>query len=266
MPSVGEIYGFLKEFAPLEMKMDFDNPGLLVGSERNEVNKVFVALDITTEVIAEAKRIGADLIVSHHPLFFSIKRVVDSDLIGKKIIELISSGISAVCMHTNLDAAVGGVNDELAKTVGISSLEMLTVDGILADGTKYCIGRMGFVETETDFGEYLKFVMTALDSKGLRYYDAGKPVKKVAVMGGSGGSAMHLAIEQVCDTYITADVKYDTFLDAKEFGLNIIDADHFCTENVVVPKLVEILSEKFSTVTVVPSTAHSQTVSFISKN
>ena len=124
MADVGQIFEYLNELAPVELKMDFDNVGLLVGNADDKVDKCLVALDITDEVIEEAVRLGAQLIVSHHPIIFgAIKSVTAEDLVGRKIIALIRNDISAICMHTNLDIAEGGVNDVLmsalkAKTLG----------------------------------------------------------------------------------------------------------------------------------------------------
>ena len=108
MAEVGQIFEYLNELAPVELKMDFDNVGLLVGNAEAKVEKCLVALDITDEVIEEAVRLGAQLIVSHHPIIFgAIKSVTADDLVGRKIIALIRNNISAVCMHTNLDIAEG---------------------------------------------------------------------------------------------------------------------------------------------------------------
>ena len=111
MTKVRDIYDYLNALAPVSLKMDFDNVGLLVGDHNAEAGKCLLALDITDEVIREAKSTGAELIVSHHPLIFgAIKSVTADDLTGRKIIDLIKNDISAICMHTNLDIAQGGVN------------------------------------------------------------------------------------------------------------------------------------------------------------
>lgn len=262
MAKIKDAYKILEEFAPLSLKLDYDNAGFLVGFAEDELTKILVSLDITDDVISEAVREKANLIVSHHPLFFSLKSVNDTDSTGSKIIRLIENRISAVCMHTNLDAAAGGVNDALAAAAGIKNPKLLAVDGYGADGDAYGIGRFGTLNEPMDFADYLDYVKNALHTKGLRYYDAGRKALKVAVIGGSGGSELHRAAERGCDTFITADIKYNVFLEAKERGINIIDADHFCTENVVVPILKNKLVEAFPDVPVLVSARHGQTVSF----
>lgn len=261
MPKVNDVLLYLDNLAPRSTKMDFDNVGLLAGFSSSEVNKVIVALDITDEVIEEALIKNADLIVSHHPLFFDLKSVTDGDRTGRKVVTLLRNGVSAICMHTNLDAAVGGVNDRLAEAVGLKNTELIKADGSF-EGVPYGIGRIGELPQEASMDKFLPFLKNALNANGLRYHDAGIPVKRVAVLGGSGGSEMMGVISRGCDTYITADIKYDTFLAAKEFGINLIDADHFCTENVVCPALKSWISERFEGVSVEISARHGQTTKF----
>ena len=107
--------------------------------------------------------------------------------------------------------------------------------------------------------EFLPYVAGRLHANGLRYVDGGLPVERIAVCGGSGGNMLELAAAKACDTFVTADVKYDRFLAAKALGINLIDADHFCTENVVIPVLQEKLQRQFPNVTFAISQVHRQT-------
>lgn len=257
------MYNFLDSIAPVVTKMDFDNIGLLVGRAGNSLSAIIVSLDITSAVISEAAETGAGLIVSHHPLFFSIKSVTDSDAIGSRVVQMLSHGISGICMHTNLDAAQGGVNDSLASALGLTStskpLELLVNDGVYQNKA-YSYGRIGYLDDPLTLAEYLPSVKSAVNADILRYHDAGRSVQKIALVSGSGGDQFSHVVRQGCDTFITADVKYDVFLEAKELGINLIDADHFCTENVVVPPLAERLQAAFPEISVSVSTAHSKTV------
>ena len=254
MTTVNNILDNLNELAPVSLKMDFDNVGLLVGNGFNEVKKCLIALDITHEVIDEAVRIGAELIVSHHPVIFTPeKSVLENELVGGKIFKLIKNDISAICMHTNLDIACGGVNDALMEALNCE------VSGTLDH--ENC-GRVGEYKQKIAFDDFLELCKTSLKSKGLRYYKASDTVKKLAVMGGAGGGSLYEAQAKGCDTYVTADIKYNQFLDAKELGLNLIDADHFCTENVIIPVIKKRLSEAFTDIEFQISACHSQTVSF----
>lgn len=261
MTTVRDFDRFFAARIPYEMKEDFDNVGLLVGMNDTEVKKVLIALDITSWTVEEAVSFGAQLIISHHPLFFSLKRITDSEPTGKTIVSLISSGISAICLHTNLDSAAGGVNDALLEMIGASGMGILDEAHESKLGA-YGIGRYGELpeaETMTDFLARLKIL---LKTNGLRYHDAGRRVSRIAVCGGSGGEFLEKAVSLGCDTYITADIKYDRFLTAKELGINLIDADHFCTENVVVPVLERLVRESFPDVGTKISEIHTQTAKF----
>lgn len=264
MATVNEIFKFLDSRAPVITKMDFDNVGLLAGFTNREVTGVLVALDITDEVINEALDKKAELIVSHHPMFYSLKSVNDGDRTGRKIVKLLNNGVSAICMHTNLDAASGGVNDALLKALDLKNIGLLAVGGVAADGTEYGTNRIGELKNPITMSDFLPLVKTALKSNGLRYHDSEKKVFKVGIVGGSGGSELHSAIKYGCDTLVTADIKYDSFLEAKEEGINLIDADHFCTENVVCPVLKEWLEGEYKDLRVDISSVHNQTAHFFS--
>ena len=248
------IYKFLNELAPIELKMDFDNVGLLVGDPNAEVKSCLVALDITDAVIDEAAHKGAQLIVSHHPVIFeAVKSVLPDDEQGRKLIKLIKNDIAAVCMHTNLDIAEGGVNDALMAALGCPVSAALDPDGC---------GRVGEYPQQIEMNDFLELCKTALNANGLRYHDAGRSVKRIAVMGGSGGGSLHCAFELGCDTYVTADVKYNQFWDARDLGLNLIDAGHFPTENPVVGLLAAKLTANFPDVTVKISETHRDCMKF----
>lgn len=263
MPEVREIRDFFNEKAPFYMKLSFDNVGLLVGFCENEVTRVLTALDISDGVIEEAIDFGAQLIVSHHPLIFdAIKSITDDDTKGKNIIRMLTNGISAICLHTNLDTADGGVNDALMNALGGRVTGLLEAHGTHPDGRPYGISRLGELDGPVDFFRFLQTVKENLNSNGLRYHYAGKPVHKIACCGGSGGGDMQKAFRAGCDTFVTADLKYDHFLMARELGLNLIDADHFCTENVVVPVIEKMLCEKYPQLEVRISRTHGQTVQF----
>lgn len=266
MATVKEIYAALDRFAPFETQAEFDNAGFLVGKGDGDVSRVLVALDITDAVIEEAKQLGAQLIVSHHPLVFEpLHSVTDASPTGKKLLRLAECGIAAVCAHTNLDGCQGGVNELLAQALGLFDLEQLHCDGQDRFGRPYGIGRVGTLRTKSvvkakDFAEKVK---KDLNAAGVRYVDAGRPVCRVAVGGGSCGSMLADAVAAGCDTFVTADVKYNVFLDAAELGINLLDAGHFATEDIVCQPLVEWLGEQFPELTVQKSAVHSEVYSCV---
>ena len=246
MATVKDILSFLETLAPASLKMEWDNVGLLCGSKNTEVTKILMALDPFEGVCKEAADIGAQLIVTHHPLIFRAPNTItDETSVGRSIMFLCRHGISAVNAHTNLDVAPGGVNDVLAEKLGLQNIITLE-DGLL---------RTGEVSAQS-LSEFLSVVKSSLGCEGLRYVYSGKPVKKVAVGGGSCASEMMDAVAAGCDTFVTADVKYNHFWDAQDLGLNLIDAGHFHTENPIVPVLAEKLQEAFPEIQVEISKTH----------
>lgn len=253
MATAAEIERKLYDWAPKELAYEWDNVGLLVGDGAQEVRRVLVSLDITQAVADEAVRLGAQLIVVHHPVmnctWHPVQTLREDDAQGKLLRTLVRENISAICMHTNLDIADGGVNDKLAEKLGVEVISALGEDKI---------GRIGTLSCELPLEVFLQNVVKLLGSNGVRYIDGGKSVKKVAVGGGACREYIPMAISLGCDTFVTSDLKYNDFLDTE--GLNLIDAGHFPTENVVVPALAEYLKAAFPTLEIIISTAHDREV------
>lgn len=259
MAAVRDIYEFMDKIAPFHTQESFDNAGFLVGRGDWSVEKILVALDVTGEVVTEAAGIGASLIVAHHPVIFQpVRSVTDGDLAGRILLSLIENKVAAICAHTNLDAAHGGVNGCLARALELSGdIGQLHQAGVDGHGRPYGIGRVGTAhQSGLSAARYAAFVKQKLGSAAVRFVDGGRPVCKVAVGGGACGSMMEDAVALGCDTFVTADVKYNQFLDAKALGLNLLDAGHFPTENVVCAPLVRHLSEAFPDVEVCLSEVH----------
>ena len=251
MTTVADILHFLESIAPPYMKESWDNVGLLCGRGGKEVKTILVALDPFRSVIDEAVAIGADLLVTHHPLIFgdSLTAVNEDTETGRCILKLVENGIAAINAHTNLDLAPGGINDVLAETLGLSGIEVMEPEGTDEQGRPYGLLRCGLV-AEQPLERFLSTVKKQLGCDGLRYVDGGCPVRKVCVGGGSCGGAYAEAAAQGCDTLVTADVKYNQFRSAYELGLNLIDAGHFHTENPTMPILAEKLRSAFPEVEV----------------
>lgn len=262
MITVNDILRYMETIAPRSMKMDWDNVGLLCGSISTPVTKILVALDPFEHVCKEAADMGAQLLVTHHPMIFqALKAVTDETSIGRGIMLLCRHGISAVNAHTNLDCAPGGVNDTLAAALGLEEIAVVNPSGVDAAGLEWGLLRSGYTE-ETTLPEFLSHVKQALGCEGLRYTDGGKPVHKVAVGGGSCAGGMLEALDAGCDTFVTADIKYNQFWDAKDLGLNLIDAGHFHTENPVVAVLASKIAAAFPEVEVKISKTHADCMKF----
>lgn len=227
--------------APLSLKESWDNVGLLLGRGKKPVTKVLVALDATGAVCAEAKALGCDLVVTHHPVIFHPTGHVTDDPMTETVLDFLESGIAVISMHTNLDLALDGVNDVLAETLGLDHIMTLESD---EDESLCHLIRTGFVEP-CELPDFAAFVKDRLGCPGLRYASGGKPVREVAVGGGACAGYIEFAAESGADTFVTADLKYHDFQLAEKLGLNLIDAGHFETENPVIASLAARLGEQF---------------------
>ena len=249
MITVHQVEQKLFDWAPRQLAESWDNVGHLVGDPDREVRRILVSLDITERVVQEAADGGFDLIVSHHPVmnctWHPVQTLRTDDRQGRILTKLTENRISAICMHTNLDAAEGGVNDVLAQKLGLEGLAPLTEEKI---------GRIGTLKCEMPLVEFTRFVIESLGCNGLRYTDCGKPVHRVAVGGGACGDYIPQAIAAGCDTFVTSDLRYHDFLDTTE--LHLIDAGHFPTEDVICEPLVTYLQRAFPTAIVMKTAAH----------
>lgn len=252
MTTIKDIAEFFESFAPAESAMDFDNVGLLVGNENTEVTKALLSLDITGEVVEEAKKLGCELIISHHPVIFNPIKRLDT---GSVPYLLAQHGISALCMHTNLDLSDSfGVNLCLANAIGIKN--------VVKSDKGECLF-VGKLEKETNMKIFAETVKASLNCDGLRYTDVKKGVKKVAVSSGAGGSEIFAAAQIGADVLVTGEIKHHEVNAANELGVNIIDAGHFKSEDVVILPLIKKLSDNFSDVVFTKSKAYSDNIKFI---
>lgn len=341
--TVGQIFDAVNSIAPFRTAAKWDNSGLLVGDREAEVTFAIFALDITNEVVNEAIKKGANLIISHHPVIFNPLYTIGKE---NPVYLMIKNGISAICAHTNLDMAEGGVNDILIEklklkplnipletektqpyyqlvafvpkthaeqvrnaicragggeqgeysdcsfscegtgrflpkenanpflgTVGVPEeaeevrMEMLVrpeqlkaVVSAMIEAHPYEepayqvlenhalkseIGFGNLCEAEKEFSpkELAEHIKNRLGCKVVRFADGGKPIKKIAVCSGSGGSFLKTALEMGADALITGDVKHDQLIDAKNLGISLFDAGHYHTENPAIQKLMERLRE-----------------------
>lgn len=232
--TVNELYAFLNEMIPPSLSCDWDNDGkMCVPNGNREVRRVLVTLDVTRDAVERAVAGRFDVILSHHPMIFRpIAGIVEDAYVSGKAVTLIQNGISVLSFHTRLDAVRGGVNDMLAS--------MLDVEHTIPFGNKgEEIGRIGELETETSLEEFAEKVRRYLCAPHVLSADAGRPVKRVAVLGGSGGDDLFAAIAAGADTYVSGELKHHQLADAAELGINLIAAGHFYTEDPICERLAE---------------------------
>jgi len=238
-----DVEAFLQTLAPCETAADWDNVGLLVDAGA-PVTGILCALDVTAPVVEEAVRRGCSLIAAHHPVIFQpLKRLSGADVPAL----LLARGVSAVCMHTNLDAAVGGVNDVLCGLLGVR-------DAVpFAEG----IGRIGRLEAPCTPQAFCAACSAALGAGVKHTPCAAAPdvVRTVAVLGGSGGSDAAEAFARGADAYVTGEAAHHHAIAAAAQGRLLVAAGHFATEHPVVYALARQLSARFAPVPVLVSEA-----------
>jgi len=261
MITVSDILEFIESIAPSYMKEDWDRVGLNCGHLDAPVSKVLVALDPFEAVCREAKEFGAELLVTHHALIWNAGFVTDADPQGRNTLYLIENRIACINAHTNLDCAPGGVNDILAGKLELSNIQVIAPKGTDDTGRPWGLLRMGTVDRQP-LSEFLRHVKHTLRCKGLRYIDYGRPVQKVAVGGGACAGYMKEAAAAGCDTFVTADIKYNQFWNAQELGINLIDAGHYHTENPVCSYLTDAIKAKFPSLDVKLSNTHTDPMNF----
>lgn len=219
MLTVQQILDFINERAPFETQLSFDNSGLLVGDPLQQVLGVHFALDVTNKVIDEAISNGANLIVTHHPMMFSpIKRLVETNHEAKLLCRLIRAGISLIAAHTNLDQAVGGCNDVLAKAIGLTD--------ICGEG----FVRVGLLPQALTAQELAESIGQSLGDVVRVMGDPSASIEKVGMCSGSGSDEWREAAALGAQAFLTGEVKHHIALEASDAGVVMLEAGHHATE------------------------------------
>lgn len=233
MTTVKNIFDYLNLKYPVETAREFDNPGLLVGDGNAVLKKAVVSLDCDINTVEFAKKIGANLIVTHHPVIFNGLKNVLSGLV---VYELVKNNISVISMHTNLDIAAGGVSEHLCKVLRLTNIVPFTAhDGFVIRSADCSI---------TD-GEDLAAHIKSMLGGAVRYVNSGKPIKRVLVCSGSGGDFLQDVIDGGFDALIAGDIKHNVFIAAINAGVSVFDAGHYQSENIIVEPLCRELSSAF---------------------
>ena len=256
MYKVRDIADAIEKLAPVNLAESWDNVGLMVGDEEQSVSKIFICLDVTSENVRSAAEQGCDLIISHHPLLFSpVKSVTEETIQGSIIRTLIKNDISVYSAHTNLDEADGGMNDVLAEKLGLEETRRFFPDEC---EDRDNIGRIGVLDAPVELADFVSYVKSILGCRSIR--SLGVPteeIQTVALCSGSGGDGILTAYRAGADVYVTSDIKHHEAQLAFELGLNLIDAGHFETENIICEFLKDYLEEYFPSIEIVTSDAES---------
>lgn len=249
MFKVRDFYEYINRIAPFSTALSFDNAGFLAGAPEKEVKTVLLSLDIPSYVADEASEKHIDLVISHHPVIFEpLKKVTPAE----SVYHLIANNIAAICAHTNLDVAQGGVNDVLCEKVGLSDISGFSPEG------EENVGRIGFLSEDLPVSDFAAFLKQTLNASCVQFTDSGKPVRKIAVVSGAGGGYSADALRCDCDTLLTGEAKYNYFIEAKERGINLLAAGHYATENPVLFALKTRLEKEFPGVDFIISETNTQ--------
>ena len=232
------IYDAIDRLAPFWLTMDFDNTGILVGDRNREVSCALLALDCTPAVVEQAKQLGAQLIVTHHPVIFHPLKRVNEDAV---VYQLIRSDIAVISAHTNLDIAQGGVNDALASAIGLRDCRGLE---LLNEQTGAWLGRIGTLPEPLFPEAFAAHVKSCLNAASVKFAAAPRAIHTVALCSGSGADCLDAAISAGADALLTSEVKQHEYLAAAAAGISIFDAGHFDTEDIVIEPLRDYLAKE----------------------
>lgn len=238
MKTIKELYAYLNKRIPSSLSCDWDNDGLMCcPNGEKPAERVLVALDITERIVDYAVKNKFDVIISHHPLIFKKIGALNDDLCtSRKAIKLIQNGISAMSFHTRLDAVSGGVNDILANRLGL-------IAPIPFGPSGEEMGRVGTLSAPMELSDFCKKIKSVLGSTAVLAADAGKTVSKVAILGGDGKDFISEAMKTGADTYVSGRIGYNVMAEGAENGMNLIEAGHFFTEDIVCPHLEALVKE-----------------------
>lgn len=238
MSTVTHIYDAIDRLAPFWLTMDFDNTGILVGDRNREIACALLALDCTPAVIEQARQLGAQLIITHHPVIFHPLKRVNEDAV---VYQLIRSDIAVISAHTNLDIAQGGVNDALASAIGLRDCRGLE---LLNEQTGAWLGRIGTLPEPLFPEAFAAHVKSCLNAASVKFAAAPRAIHTVALCSGSGADCLDAAISAGADALLTSEVKQHEYLAAAAAGISIFDAGHFDTEDIVIEPLRDYLAKE----------------------
>ena len=217
--TVQHLYGLIDRIAPFDTQADFDNSGFLVGSFSQEVSAVLCALDVSEAVIDESVSLGAQLIITHHPLMFSpLRSLTDRDYEGRLIRRLVREGISLIAAHTNLDQAPGGINDVLAERCGLT--------GVTGEG----FFRSGILPSPLSASVFADQLRSCLHGEVRLMGPGNRVIRKVGLCSGGGSDEWGAAVEAGCDAFISGEIKHHHARALVDRGLVAFECGHFCTE------------------------------------
>lgn len=237
MTTVKDIYTMMDAWAPFDSAEDFDNVGLLIGDGEMEVSGIVIALDATKEIIEEAKGLGANLIITHHPVLFdAMKSINPTDAQGKLVTALIRSGIAVISAHTNLDAAPRGISHMLAEAVGLKDIEAVEGNPLLYEGV---------LDAPVSAEAFAKEVKEAVGAEVVTICGpVPVAIRRVVVAGGRADSFLMDAVRAESDLFLLGEIRHEYGLAAQTMGQCVMAAGHYETEAIILDRIKGYLQKK----------------------
>lgn len=233
---ISELYKILNEKIPTCLSMSWDNDGKMCVPIDSEITNIVVSLDVNEEVIDRAIEKGSNLIITHHPLIFKGIRSLTGDRpIERQVLKLVSNCISVFSFHTRLDALDGGVNDKLADVLGLVNVEKFGSDA-------YMLGRVGELTREMTLEEFAHVAKEKLGAPHIDFSgERDRLVKRIAVLGGSGGDEIGAAEQSGAQVYLTGELRYHD-ISLYNGSLSLMRAGHYFTEAPICEEICKMLS------------------------
>lgn len=258
---VKEVAALIERFAPLALQEEYDNSGLNVGSYEAEVTGVLLCVDVTEAVLDEARTLGANLIVSHHPLLFHpLRQLVDADYVQRIAARALREGVSLYAAHTNLDSAPGGLSFRLGGQLGLQEMQVLDPNPAFPGAG---FGVVGLLPEARPMADYLREVQAKLQVGAVRYSElCRQTVRRVAICTGAGGSLIRKAAAAGADLYVSADFRYNDFFTSAP-SMVIADVGHFESEYCAIGLLSDIIPKKIATFAVHKSVHSTNPVNYL---
>ncbi len=237
---VKELLQHLDESVPFSWAEDWDNSGMLLGDPLDDISGIAVSLDPSLTSVKMAAEKGCSVLVTHHPLIFNpLKKIVCSEGNGSVLAFAMKKGISVICLHTNWDSSEKGVNRVIASALGLRD----PVPLIPSEKGAWGLGAAGDLGEPLRAGRCGRMILETMGLSRLDLYGgAERPIRRVALCGGSGGDLLQRALWSGADAFFTADVKYHEKMDAVESGLVLFIADHGEMESFSLDALASVVS------------------------
>lgn len=237
-----DFINWYEKLVPLELQEDFDNSGLQFGHLDKEIKKILISLDLDNNCLNRAIKEKYDLIFTHHPVIFHpLKNIIEQDnSVNTRLISAIRNDICIYSSHTNLDSVEFGVSDALAKQLRLINTKFL-------DSHKNNTGYGKYADIDEIFAEdFIYDLKNKLNLENVIVYgNTNRKIKRIAVLGGSGGHFIQNCIDNNCDVFVSSEFKYDEQIDAQDNSLVLIDIGHYESEKFILEPLRQTIQKSF---------------------